>query len=253
MTLTSVIPNNYRLNNKEYLYKILLNTPVSNFLNTNPLSYEPFVNLKLAMVSNGGGVENSDVVALQRVELGDSTYRVYWEGLTITNGTPNKTYYFVIYDSVSEEVIMVLNCFKLIALSEINKYARLSYRNSTNIFNYNYEQLPEFRNVVFVDLNEIGELPEYEDNVYPEATTGYIRMQKTQLKNYTTLQSYNFDPRAHNAMKGLSQHDDVEINFRKYQIKEGYEYELNRRNNRQEGTIELYIQDDNEINLKGAQ
>lgn len=251
MGITSILPTRYRLNNKEYVLPLPQGLPISIFLNTEPLTYADFDNLVISAFDNQGNETFPDIIPLQKVDLGDGTYRIYFEDLIINSGVTYKEYYFVIYDSITDDVLLKLNCFQLLPTSSGDSLARLSYRNSSNIFNFNYEELPEFRNIIYVDLNAVDEQAEYDFTNYSEATTGYQRNQKSQLKNYVVMNSYKFDDRAHDAMKGLSMHDDIEINFQPYQVKEGYIYEPNRRTSRHEGTIELYIQNDNEINLNG--
>jgi hypothetical protein len=251
MGLTTLFPNNYRLNNREYVIPVPQTLPISMFLNTPPLTYADFANLRLSAVDAYGNMVFPDIATLQQVSDGEGGYQLYFEDLAVDGGTLYQEWYLIVYDIITEEVLFRSNCFQTRPVGDGDNLARLSYRNSSNIFNFKYEELPDFRQVYYVDLNHVGSEPEYDNSVYAEVTTGFIRQKKSQLKHAITIASRGFDDRASKAMVGLSLHDDIEVNFTKYQVKEGYTYGDNRRSNRAEGKIVLYVQNDNEINLNG--
>ena len=250
--LTTVLPNNYNRSNCEYNYKIVSGFLNSQFLNTaDVIDDVTFANLRLSVFDVEGVEVISDVWPLSKVDLVGG-YRLYINDMIIDSTLiPNKIYRLVIYDTTDNMVYYRLNWFKFISGSDSGQFVYLSYRNSTNIFNINYEELPDYRNKIFVDLNVISNEPEYDLTSYPEATTGFIRNQKSQLKDAYTIEGYFFDKTAFAGMKGLSMHDDIQLNFRDYQIKEGYQEEANIRTNQTKGTFEVYDQEANEINLKG--
>lgn len=252
MAITTIIPNNFLRNNKAYAYKIPVGAPISFFIPTKDPLTATFANLRISMFDGYGAEVIQDVGTLQKVDI-TGGYRLYLDGMTVSSGVVGRLYKFVVYDTTDDSILFILNCFQLVSLNDADKYAYISYRNSTNIFNFNYEELPDFRNRLYVDLNKVGDQGEYDLTQYAEATTGFIRNQKSQLKDSLVLESYMFDENAHEAMKGFSLHDDIEINFRQYQVKEGYEIETNKRSRRSIGTIELYDQEKNAINLKGQQ
>lgn len=248
--LTTVLPNNYLRKDCPYLYKIVDSLPVSFFINNGtPTTYVDFDDLILSVFDVEGTEVQSDVHSLSKVDLGGGEYRIYAEDIALTGLGNNKTYRFVIYDSSNDAVLYILNWFEFVPDNQSGDYVYLSYRNSSNIFNFNYEELPDYRNKIFVDLNVIDNEPEYDLTNYAEASTGFVRNQKSQLKDSYTLEAYFFDKVAHGGMKGLSMHDDIEVNFRPYQVKEGYEIDTNIRNGQSKGSIQLYDQNANEINL----
>ena len=248
MSLTTLIPNNYQKNNKSYYYKVADGIPFNFFINSAPISYD-FDDLILSIFDGYNTEVLNDVAPLSQVMLEGGTYRIYCEDVIIEGLKNGVTYQPRIYNSVTNEELYRGSCFQFVLDPE--PYTMLSYRNSTNIFNYNYQELPDYRNIILVDLNQIDNVPEYDLNQYSEASTGYIRNQKSQLKDSITLESYFFDPQAHSAMKAISMHDDILINFEAYQVKEGYKIETNIRSKRTKGKIEMYIQGNNEINLNG--
>ena len=247
--LTSNIPNNYVLKNKEYLYKVPQLIPTAMFLNTVPIEYAGFDDLIISVFDYSGVPVEVNVATLQKVDVVGG-YRIYYDDFVIDGLIPGNTYYPVIYNSITEQVILRLNCFQLVPFNDADKYVRLEYRNSTNMFNYNYEQLPDFYNIVYADLNMIDAPAEYNLTQYFEASTGEARNQKSQLKDTIVLEGYMFDKRADFAMKALSMHDTIIANLLPYTVKEGWSREFNVRNTRSKGTISLYVDDNNTINLK---
>lgn len=249
--LTTVLPNNYNRSNCFYNYKIASGFLTSHFLNFDDVIDDvTFSNLRLSVFDPLGVEVISDVWPLSKVDLVGG-YRLFINDMTIDALTPKKIYRLVIYDTTDSMVFHVFNWFQFRAGSDTSDLVYLSYRNSTNMFNINYEELPAYRNKLFVDLNVIGNEPEYDLTEYLEASTGTLRNEKSQLRDSYTLEGFFFDETANAGMKGMCMHDDIEINFRPYQIKEGYQIETNIRSNQSKGTFEVWDQTANETNLKG--
>ena len=249
--LTTVLPNNYNHNKCPYYFKIAQGFTSSYFLNfETPVSGVTFTNLRLSVFDVAGVEVISDVWPLSKIDV-TGGYRIYIEDLEINSLTPKNIYRLVIYDTTDNMVFYRLNWFQYRIGDDTSDLTYVSYRNSTNLFNTNYEELPNYRNKIFIDLNVISNEPEYDLTAYPEATTGFLRNQKSQLKDAYTIEGYFFDETAFAGMKGLSMHDDIELNFRPYQIKEGYQEEENIRTSQKKGTFEVWDQTANEINLKG--
>ena len=246
MGLTAVIPNRFALNNKCYKYKIPIGAPISWFLNTDAVT-ATFGNLTLSMMDSKGNEWNYPDALLKIDIIGG--YQLYVQDFIIEDGVAGRDYFFVIYDTSDDSVLFKLNTFKLINPDEAGNYVRVSYRNSSNIFNYAYEELPDYRNVVYLDFNLIANDTEYDIKTNTEATTGLQINLKSQLRDAVTLESYFFDQVAHYGAKGLSMHDDININFLDYEVKEGYEIETNKISKVTKGTINLWVQDNNTINM----
>lgn len=246
--LTEVLPNNYRGNNKAATIKVIDNLSISFFMNST-LTTQVFSNLRLSVFDGYGTEVLPDVHPLSELSLGGGNYKVYAEDVEITGLKDKNIYNLIIYDTSDSSIVFFVSCFQFIQASDEGKYVRLSYRNSSDTFGFNYEALPTYRNVVYLELNKIDAPAEYDIKEYFEASTGLARTQKSQLKDAVILEAFKFDDDLHQAMKGLSLHDDISINFDQYQVKSGYEIEPNIRDNRSKGTIELYVQENNEINL----
>lgn len=246
MAVTGGLPNNYRLNNKEYIRPIPDGLQTSFFLNTDPVLSPVSGNLRLSVFDGEGTEVISDVATIQTTTAGGG-YRIYVENMTIVGLNFGQVYRLIIYDTTNSEVLFQLNCFRFVPVTDT--LVEVSYRNSSDIFNYDYEQIPTFRNKIFLDLNVIDDQGEYDLKQYAEASTGLIRNQKSQLKSFVTLESFFFDDVAHSGMKGLSLHDDILLNDDPYQVKEGYTIDTDIRSKKAKGTIEMYDQSLNEINL----
>lgn len=218
---------------------------ISFFYNTEPITTPASGNLRASVFEGSTEVIN-DVVTLQTTTAGGG-YRVYVEDLNVVGLVENRVYQFVIYNIANNEVLFEPFCFRYINATDT--LVEVSYRNSSDIFNFDYEQIPSFRNNIFLDLNVIDNQGEYDLTQYSEASTGYVRNQKSQLKSFLTLEAYYFDDIAHSGMKGLSMHDDIILNGLPYQVKEGYSIETDIRSSKSKGSIEMYDQTLNEINL----
>ena len=249
MAVVNTPQNPNRLNNKVYAMPVPNGAPISYFINSaQPFDTPNFADLIISVFDCEGNIVLDDVVQLQDV-VTSGGYRIYWENMVITSLTVGRTYELKIYDSVTDEIFLDLGYIKFVNPSP--RYTELSYRNSTDTFNYAYEALPSFRNVVFVELARIDDQGEYDLTQYSEASTGNIRNQKSQVKFYDVFESHLFDDDRHDAMKVLSGHDDILVNTRVYTVKEGYQKETDIRSGISKGVIELYDVARNEINLKG--
>lgn len=246
-SFTSVLPNNYLKKECPYYYKVVDGVDHSFFVNdVTPITGITFGNLRLSVFDVYGTEVISDAKALSQVIV-TGGYRVYCEDINITGLQAGHKYRYIIYDTNDNSVLYVFNWFEF--TNDASPLVQISYRNSSDIFNYSYEALSSYRNVVFVDLNVIDGQSELEREGYLEASTGFYRNQKSQVKFFSTLESYFFDSTAHAAMQGLAAHDDILLNGRAYQTKENYEIETNIRNGQSKGTIDFWDQALNEINL----
>ncbi len=246
MPITNTLPNNYITNSKEYARPIPDGLETSFFLNTEPILTPVSGNLRLSIFDRFGVEVISDASPILTTTAGGG-YRIYIEDMVLTGLNFRQVYIPIIYDTTNSQVLFELSCFRFVEVED--KYIEVSFRHSSDIFNYDYEQIPNFRNVIFLDLNVIDDQGEYELNQYSEASTGFIRNQKNQLKSFVTLESFFFDAVAHSGMKSLSLHDDILLNGLPFQVKEGYTIDTDIRSKRAKGTIEMYDQDLNEINL----
>ena len=253
MAFTKQLPNNYLLNNRLYRVKIPDLVPISWVYNIEePIdSGVTFTDLRLGVIDC---FDNSliipEVDGLFKVDLPNG-YRLYTDEVKLTGLDYDGAYHFIVYNIIDSTVLYIDKPFQFVETA--SGLCEVSYRNSTTIFNIDYQLLPAgYRQVVFLDLNVIGTPSEFNIENYTEQTSGLERKNKADFKDIVSLEATFFDKFAHEGMKGLVLHDDILINRLPYQsTPEGYEVELNRRDGVYVGSADFYIQDNNEINLYG--
>jgi hypothetical protein len=250
MAIYTTFVNPNLLNNRQYAKPIPDNAPINFFINSKSPFSTPddpaFGNLRLSVFDGVGTEVISDAATLNQLVF-TGGYRIYVENMQITGLSYGETYKLVIYDTTNDEQFLDLGCFTFVEAT--SRYTEVSYRNSSDIFNFSYEALPTYRNIVFLDLAEIDNQNEYDLEQYSEASTAIIRNQKSQTKNYSVLQCEAFDLDAHEGAKGLSLHDDILINGNAYSVKEGWQVDTDVRTNKTKGSMEVYDIERNEINL----
>jgi len=247
MPITDELPNNYERNNKVYIRPIPNGAPTSFFINTPIGTLTPASgNLRLS-IFDGATEVISNAGTIQTTTAANGGYRIFVEDMVLTGLEENKVYRPIIYDTTTSLGLFRLNCFRFVQAT--SQYVEVSYRNSSNRDHYDYEQIPTFRNVIYLDFNVIDNQGEYELDQYSEASTGLIRNQKSQLKSFIILEAYFFDQISHDGMKSLSLHDDILLNGEPFQVKSGHEKTTDIRSKKSKGTIEMWDQGLNEINL----
>jgi hypothetical protein len=248
MPIINSLPNNYAKNNKAYLRPIPNGMPTSFFLNTREGITTPLSgNLRLSILDVYGVNVIPNAAPIQTTTASGGGYRIYVEDMILTGLNFNSIYRPVIYDITTNLRLGRLNCFRFVEATP--QYVEISYRHSSDRDNYDYSQIPTYRNVIYLDLNVIDDQGEYDLNQYSEASTGFVRNQKSQLKSFVSLESFFFDAISHGGMKGLSLHDDILLNGLPFQVKEGYTKEPDIRSGKSKGVIEMWDQGLNEINL----
>lgn len=250
MAVTTVLPNNYLIRKGKSVSKIPNGLISAFFVNTNnPISIvdHVFTDLRLGIYECDGTQVIASATALKKVDFPSNTYRVYWDDLVITTLTSGRRYIPVIYDNSTGDWVFEGSPFEFV--DDSSTYVKVSFRHSSFIFNTPFETLTSFRNIVWLDLNLIDGQGEYDITSYPEKTSGFIRQEMSDFRDTVVLESFQFDPLDHAAMKQLSVYDDIELNDRPYQVKEGYKFKPNIKTNLAKGTIEFYDQEANEINF----
>lgn len=251
MAVTTVLKNNYQLNSDFYAPKVPFGHTNKYYPPIEPIldADHTFGNLVLSVFECNGNEIIVGVTALKQVDFGQS-YQIYWDDLVITTLNGGKFYRFAIYDDSDDSVVFVGNLFEFVLDS--SPFVKVSFRHTSNIFNVQYENIPNFTNIVWLDLNLIDNPSDYEITTYPEKTSGFMRNEETIVRDVVVLESFQFDRDMHDAMKLISGHDTIKLNDRKYQVKEGYKYDFNRRSGVSRGTIELWDQEFNETNYNNA-
>lgn len=232
----------------EYLAAYLQDFNHSFYVNLdNPISDSDFDNWEVGLFNTEGnevqnfGNPTKDIIS-------GSEYRFYFS--TVINSSHSGVHFFAVYNSNDNSVKYQSNFFKVISVDEIENYAFLQFRNSSNLDNFNYETL-SITNSVFLDLDQIDFQYEYELQSYREQSTGKFRRQKNQKNKVIKLETYLFDEASFDAMYSLCDHDEITINGDEVVTKTGSNPDTQRDMNIHKGSVEFYITRYGTVNLKG--
>lgn len=244
------IPNRYRKNNA-VMYPAYLRD-YGHFFYANldePIDDADFANWVLSLYDKTGTEVAAGIGTLVKDIISGTEYRFY-ATFTIPVGIPKGVYQFVIYNSSTTDVKYQSNCVEVITEDDIADYVLLQFRNSSDIWNFNYDTITNY-NTLFLPMNLVEQQPEIELKQYIEQSTGERRNQKTTTAKVLSLEGYFFDDGANDGMLALSIHDDIVINGKIVEVKTAYKIETNRINSVQKGVIELYDQEYSTVNLHG--
>jgi hypothetical protein len=251
MAYANTLHRNHILNPySSYKIPLPVGLVTSLFLNGTPFDGISDVGLVAIAVGAGGELLEADIATVKTVNHPLGGFNIYMDDLKIQGITPYTDFYIAIYRATTGEVLVKSNCFTARPQEDYLNLAFLSYRNSTDIYGFQFEALPNFRQELFLDLNVIDTQAEVDKETYSEVTTGYVRPKKTYTKVIHTIESQKFDATAHEGMMGLADMDDIKLDGRVYQPVEGYSYEASKRTSRTNGSIQFYDQAANEVNLK---
>ena len=244
------MPNNYRRNNKVMNPAYLKGYPHFMYANLDETIIDSDFNEWVLSLFDNNGVEVAPSIGtIVKDIITGSEYRFYSQ-FTIPENVNNGIYQLVVYNSSSSELKYVSNCVQVISSDQVESYALLFFRNSTNTYNFNYEAVSDY-NTIFLPWNVIEQQPEIEIKQYFEQSTGKTRNQKKRSTKVVTIEAFFFDDEANDMMAAISGHDDLLINGTEYVVKTGYKIETNKLNSLQKGTIEFYDQEYNQVNLNG--
>lgn len=236
---------------KDYSPKLLMGYDHFWYANLeNPIDDAGFSNFRLGIIEVGETVP-AQIINITKDVISGSDYRFY---ATITPDfglKKNTCYRLVIYDISDDSLIYTQpGTIQFITVEDLDSYALLEFRHSSNLDNYNYQAgfFAGKYNSIFLDMNQTGDGFEYVDKSYRELSTGKLRTQKKQRHKTITLESYLFDEKSNDFLASLSMHDDIKINSEPVTIKQGHEHSNNRDFNLNFGTVSFYINKYSTIN-----
>lgn len=241
-----LLPNNYERNNKLYYPKLILTQTFSLIVNGNLFNFG-VSNYRLDIINSSGAVVQSGVNFESGTNSNNETTVLIEDKLT--GGEENRNVRFAFIETTTGSVSYISSEFEVRFSTQ--GLVKLQYRNSSDIFNFNYTVWPDKYNIVYLNLNRLESQGEYEIKQYQEQTTGKLRTQRSLTKKYIVLEAFYFDEYAHEAMRALSSHDDILMNDIQMEIKEQYNVAANQWNSVQKGTIQFYDQRFSTINLNG--
>jgi hypothetical protein len=242
------IPNRYRRNNDSFAPAYLKGYEHFFYANLDDTIEDSDFNDWVLSVFDGAGNEVAGSIGtLEQDIISGSDFRFY-ASFTIPESLPDGFYELIIYNSNTDEVKYISNCIEAISFENIEDYVLLFYRNSSNVFNYNYESVNNY-NTVFLPMNVIEQQPEIELTQYVEQTTGRRRNQKTITSKVIKLETFFFDDEANDMMLALSVHDDITINQKVVEVKTAFQIVTNKFNSIEKGEIEFYDQQFSTVKL----
>lgn len=200
-------------------------------------------------IISGDQVILSDIAPLS--VYGSVDKIVYFE--FTPSGISGEDFQFLIHDNNTGFMVMMSNCFEI--KSEDSDYrdesVHVKFRNSTNLDNFEYDNLPDFYNQFRITLNSINYDYEYELTTYREQSTGRRRRQKSQKSKFVELEAYLFDQYALDAAASLCDHDEIYINGDKVNLKKGFSTSIQSDMKTHKASAEFYIEKYSTVNLKG--
>lgn len=198
--------------------------------------------LQLDIIDEQYNTIQTDIATVQLNVVSGSTVDLYAEGINPTGLVDSKNYRFVIWDTVTNNAIYISNLWVyFIEDKDLNKLTSyLEYRASQNIYYWDYEGLPNFKNKQRLHLYRMSWNPENQTDSYREDTTGRTNNYFSSPQKYYEIQTYFFDDRAHEATVVLCEHDEIELNKLGYTVKTKHSIEENPREDSHNGSFELY-------------
>jgi hypothetical protein len=170
-----------------------------------------FDNWHLDLLDNNFNVIISDVGILTKDVITGSSYRFYSQFEVPTGLTPGVCYRLVIVDETYNLVKYVSNKFQY--SSEEEYTVQIRYRNSRNIFNFNYEGLSSFYNEFRVRLliNKPSSAINAEGYEISDGSFKPVRYTKGRNDDFTTLW-YDYDD--HEGFEAAALHSAFECAIR---------------------------------------
>lgn len=181
----------------------------------------------------------TDIGPLQKDIVTSTLYNIFclFQMPALANGN----YVFAIWDSVNDIVKCKSN--KILVLNEdyAQNTAILSFRNTRNLYGYDYENLLDFFQQFRLPLIKV----EYQ---YDVDRTQYRNVSNRQLRNLISyvdkvvkVESYYYDEDAHDAAAILYQHDQIYIDGIQYVPKDAYQISTDLINNAPRAEVNCYV------------
>lgn len=244
------LPRRYRKNSKKFSPALLRGFDHFIYFNLDePIEDADFSDWQIDLIDSSGTVVDASIGTLSKDIISGTSYRFYTT-VNISASVPKGIYDVVVFNSSTNALKYQMDCVKVITDNDLDEYALFAYRNSTNLYNFNYEGILKY-NTVFLPVNVIEHQIETNRKQYREQSTQKVRNQKSTADKVITVETYFFDERAHDMFGVLAQHDDIRINDNRVTVKEDYKVETIQRSTVSKGTIQFILQDYSTINYNG--
>lgn len=250
LTAEFELTNNYRKSTNLFAPALLKSNNHTVYVNLDSrISDADFANWRVDLYDVAGNEIDTGLGTLVKNSVVSSDYRFHFV-CNIDSGVANGIYNMVIFNTSTSSIKYISTCIEVISTAEIPKFTYIQYKNSTNIYLFDYIGVEDY-NSFFLPMNMIEPEPESDLTQYRERSSGIIRNQKSQTAKAVKFDTYFFDEKAGDMMTALSVHDDIKVNGRVMTVKDGYKMEFIKEDNVHKGEIVFYDQKFSTINLHG--
>lgn len=216
-----------------------------------PTSDPDFDNFKLGLYATSDNILGDRVVdelaTLNKDMVSAIQYNI-WAEYIIPETVADGFYCLVIYDSTDDSIKCQSNFIGIGAsVGSNDKTVRVVYRNDQNIYNTQYENLPDFYQRVRLPVYVINKQFESNREQYRNVSDRQIRNIRSDADELHTLQFQWLDDYAHRAICAMWEQTDVFINGNFYVPKGNYNFEYNTRFKVKLGNIDAYLEQANAL------
>lgn len=213
-----------------------------------------FINLRLPFLDNDDIsnlhlrlVGGADIGAVLNKVTAGTGYRLY---TTFSlPATVDGAYQFEIYNTSTSSQKCVSNWFRV--MNDAGPTSFVKFKNSRNIYDYQYELIPDFYNQFRLHLSVNSVSAEGGASQVQNVATGRRRNANGISDKSFQLSTYYFDDGAHDAAIALIEHDSIEINGRSYIKKGAYTPNIRVNSKLSVGQADLYEQAFSSVNKYG--
>jgi hypothetical protein len=188
--------------------------------------YNFFSDLRLALVrADNGAIVHNNLGPLQQHFIDAPTnafYNIYCT-LVIPAAIVGVHYFKIYRNSTGAEVFRssyILVRTDQTVLYNTTTFAR--FRHDRLLKGIHYADLPGFYQQFRLGISQIERQYEGDKDVYREITTGKQRVLQNYMSRYIKLETYYFDPDAHEAAAVMFDHSYIELNGKQFQPKNAY-------------------------------
>lgn len=213
-----------------------------------PFDFGDFPNLRLGMHRADGEEIANSLGPLQQVIFGDGRYHIFCS--LVIPAAQDGAHYFRIYRNADGQEL--LRSSHVLVRNDIDELYRTTaycrFRHDRFFYNIQYADLPGFYQQFRLNMSVVDSQIESEDEVYREAHTGKTRTYESYESKAVKLESYYFDPQAHEAAALMLKHSYLELNSRTYSRKSAYKYTPHPTSQLSKGEAEVYDLDFASVN-----
>lgn len=208
--------------------------------------------LKMDLLNFDGDVVASNIATFEAYDDdGEGNGRIAW---TIAQFPQLRDGFYraVIYEQVNNQLYLVSNEHEVISNARRIEYetAYIEYTHSNRIYNFGYDQIPNFLNRCRIHLNALDYTYPFNSEEYEEVTTGLSKNPRFDVDAAVEIETELYDEKAHRAFAVLLAHNSKKINKKDYVVSGGARYQQDRDKNSPlwNGSIVLKRQEFSTIN-----